>query len=613
MGPTKKSQQPKAADSSEKAGAKIHAAMEHSGQHKPLQPTPPALEDTPVLDRLLHANMVKCCGVSPVTLTLAWLDWTLHLSISPGKQMELAQSAGKKNWRLFSHLLGKLLMLSGPDSCIDPQPRDRRFSDDAWKKWPYSFYHQSFLLTEQWWQEATGTVRGVTRHHSELLEFVSRQWLDMAAPVNFPLTNPRVIRQTREQKGGNLLTGARNFIGDMVRTLTNAPPSGSEQYKVGESLAMTPGKVVFQNDLIELIQYSPTTEEVYAEPVLFVPAWIMKYYILDLSPENSMVKYLVDQGHTVFMISWKNPTAKDRNLGFEDYLNMGVMAALDAVNAIVPKQKVQAVGYCLGGTLLTIAAAAMARDNDDRLKSVSLFAAQVDFEEAGELLFFIDESQLAFLEDVMWEQGYLDKFQMAGAFQVLRSADLVCSRVVEPYLLGERHLSDLMAWNADATRMPYRMHAEYLRSLFLNNDLAEGHYLVSGQPVALSDIRVPIFTVSTKFDHVAPWTSVYKVCLYSDTDVTFLLTNGGHNTGIVNPPGNSKNSYQVSTFYDNAKYASPENWVQQASAKEGSWWPEWHQWLADHSGEKTGPPTMGSPRCGYRVLRDAPGQYVLQE
>ena len=613
MDSTKKSRQSKAADIAGKAGAETPAVTEYSGQHKPVHSVPPSLQDTPVLDRLLHANMVKCCGVSPASLTLAWVDWMLHLSTSPGKQMELAKSAGEKNWRLFRHLLGRMLLRDGPECCVDPHPKDRRFSDDAWKKWPYSFYHQNFLLIEQWWQEATGSVRGVTRHHSEILQFVSRQWLDMVAPVNFPQTNPRVIRQTREQKGANLLRGARNFVGDMWRTMTDAPPAGSEQYKVGESLAVTPGKVVFQNDLIELIQYSPATEEVYAEPVLFVPAWIMKYYILDLSPENSMVKYLVDQGHTVFMISWKNPTANDRNLSFEDYLNMGVMEALDAVNAIVPKQKVQAVGYCLGGTLLTIAAAAMARDSDDRLKSISLFAAQVDFEEAGELLFFIDESQLAFLEDVMWEQGYLDKFQMAGTFQVLRSADLVWSRVVEPYLLGERRFNDLMAWNADATRMPYRMHAEYLRSLFLNNDLAEGHYLVDGQPIALTDIRVPIFAVSTRFDHVAPWTSVYKICLYSDTDVTFLLTNGGHNTGIVNPPDKSKHSYQVSTFDDDAKYISPENWVQQAAAREGSWWPEWQQWLAGHSGEKTGPPAVGAPRRGYRVLREAPGQYVLQE
>jgi polyhydroxyalkanoate synthase len=255
----------------------------------------------------------------------------------------------------------------------------------------------------------------------------------------------------------------------------------------------------------------------------------------------------------------------------------------------------------------------MARDNDQRLKSITLFAAQVDFEEAGELLFFIDESQLAFLEDVMWEQGYLDKFQMAGTFQVLRSADLMFSRVVEPYLLGTRRLSDLMAWNADATRMPYRMHSEYLRSLFLNNDLSEGHYLVGGQPISLTDIRVPIFAVSTQFDHVAPWKSVYKIRHCTDTDVTFLLTSGGHNTGIVNPPEGAKGSYQVSTFKSSDKQIPPENWCRQTPVVEGSWWPEWSQWLAGHSGVKTAPPAMGAPKKGYSILGDAPGHYVLQQ
>lgn len=596
------------------AGSNADTSSEFSGQHKHLQPLAPAMQDTPVLDRLLHANMAKLCGISPAAMMSAWFDWMLHLSIAPGKQLELAQSAAEKNLLLFNHLMRKALGSDVPDCCISPQPHDRRFNDAAWKKWPYSLYHQNFLLIEQWWQEAAGSVRGVTRHHADVLQFVARQWLDMAAPVNFALTNPRVIRETREQKGRNLLRGARNLLGDVARGLTNAPPVGAERYKVGESLAVTPGKVVYQNRLIELIQYSPTTEEVYGEPILFVPAWIMKYYILDLSPENSMVKYLVEQGHTVFMISWKNPDSGDRNLGFEDYLKLGVMEALAAVNAIVPKKKVQAVGYCLGGTLLAIAAATMARDNDKRLKSITLFAAQVDFEEAGELLFFIDESQLAFLEDVMWEQGYLDKFQMAGTFQLLRSYDLVWSRLVEPYLLGKRRdISDLMAWNADATRMPFRMHSEYLRTLFLNNDLSEGHYLVDGEPVALTDIRVPIFAVSTQFDHVAPWKSVYKIRFYSDTEVTFLLTSGGHNTGIVNVPGKSKDSYQVSTFKSNDKHIPPEHWCQQAPTHEGSWWPEWSQWLARHSGVKTSPPAMGAPERGYDVLGDAPGQYIFQE
>jgi polyhydroxyalkanoate synthase len=313
------------------------------------------------------------------------------------------------------------------------------------------------------------------------------------------------------------------------------------------------------------------------------------------------------------MISWKNPTAEDRDLGLDDYRRLGVMAALDAIRAIVPERRVHAAGYCLGGTLLAIAAAAMARDGDDRLASATLLAAQTDFTEPGEIMLFLNETEVAFLEDMMWDRGYLESYQMAGAFQLLRSSDLIWSRIVHEYLLGRRQeINDLMAWNADATRLPYRMHSEYLRRLFLDNDLAQGRYEVDGRPITISDIRVPIFAVGTLRDHVAPWTSAYKIHLLTDTDVTFVLTSGGHNAGIVSEPGHPGRSYQIATKRESEMYVDPETWHAATPTREGSWWPDWVGWLQRHSSGKVQPPPMGAPNQGYPTLEDAPGRYVLQ-
>jgi polyhydroxyalkanoate synthase len=354
---------------------------------------------------------------------------------------------------------------------------------------------------------------------------------------------------------------------------------------------------------------------VYAEPVLIVPAPIMKYYILDLSPHNSMVRYLVEQGHTVFVMSWKNPGPEDRDLSMDDYRRLGIRAALRVVEATVPGRKVHAVGYCLGGIMLTTAAAAMARDGEDRLKSLTLFTTELDFTEPGEMMPFIDESQVAWLEDMMWDQGYLDGRQFAGAFQLLRSNDLIWSRILREYLLGRRQgMSDLMAWNADVTRAPFEMHSEVLRSLFLKNDLAEGRYRVDGRPVVLSDIRAPIFCVATVEDHVAPWRSVYKLQLLADTDVTFLLTNGGHNAGVVSEPGHKGRRYQVQTRIEGERYLDPETWQATVPVRDGSWWPEWQGWLAERSSaERIAPPAMGATDQGFPPLGPAPGTYVLQE
>jgi polyhydroxyalkanoate synthase len=413
------------------------------------------------------------------------------------------------------------------------------------------------------------------------------------------------------QDGGqNLVRGFWNAVEDWERAVNGRPPAGTEAFKVGENLAVTPGKVIFRNHLIELIQYTPTTEHVHPEPVLIVPAWIMKYYILDLSQQNSLVKYLRDHGFNVFIVSWKNPTSEDRELGLEDYRRLGIDAAVKAVQEVVPGRKMHAVGYCLGGTLLAIAAAALARNNHDPFKSLTFLAAQVDFTEPGELSLFIDESQVTFLEDMMWHEGYLDARQMSGAFQLLRSNDLIWSRMVRDYLMGERRpMIDLMAWNADSTRMPYRMHSQYLRQLFLNNDLAAGRYRVDERPVALTDIRAPVFAVGTERDHVAPWHSVYKLHLLLDTDVTFLLTSGGHNVGIVSEPGVPRRHYRVRTTIELGLYSDPDTWVRETPERPGSWWPEWCRWLSEHSGPADVPSAKVTSKT---ALSDAPGTYVLQ-
>jgi polyhydroxyalkanoate synthase len=564
--------------------------------------------DRSIIDRVIHALVAKQTGgISPLALWLAYLDWALHLAASPGKQWELGEKTQIALARLQHYAMNWVMRNDGADACITPSAYDKRFAADAWQNWPFNIWHQAFLLQQDLLNNATRNIRGVSRKHRDIVNFCARQALDMVSPSNFPLTNPEVLDRIAKEGGANLARGALNFIEDAVRYAAGERPAGMEPFKVGETLAVTPGKVILRNELAELIQYAPATAEVRSEPVLIVPAWIMKYYVLDLSPHNSLVKYLVHQGFTVFMISWKNPDASYRDFGLDHYRRLGVMAALDAIGSIVPGAKVHTVGYCLGGTLLAIAAAAMARDKDDRIATLTFLATQTDFTDPGELEMFVSESQLAFLETMMEEYGTLDGRQMAATFQLLRSNDLIWSRWLHDYLIGERRQpNDLMAWNADATRMPARMHSEYLREIFLENRLAHGTYLVEGRPVVLRDITAPIFSVATEWDHVAPWRSVYKLRLLVNTDLTFLLTTGGHNAGIVSEPGRRNRIYRVATSHRDDSYIAPDDWQRNLPAREGSWWPEWVAWLNARSTGSAPPPPMGDALC------DAPGRYVFE-
>ena len=579
-----------------------------------LAPSPSPDPDTAAaaLDRVLMARSAPLTsGLSPISLSLAWQDWAQHLASQPGQALRLAAlaQAGAVEWA--GHCASGL--------CSDDETvrRDPRFASEDWRAWPWSGLAHAYKRSERWWDEAM-RLEGLTRHHAEVVRTFAHQWLDLLSPSNLPF-NPEVLRRTRETAGANLVQGAQHALDDWRRDHGLAPLQPPErEFRPGIEVATTPGAVVMRNRLVELIQYAPatTTATVQAEPVLIVPSWIMKYYILDLSPHNSMVRWLTGQGHTVFILSWKNPDAGDADLGMDDYLRLGVFDSLARIAELVPDESVHACGYCLGGTLLSIAAAALARpgqvEGAERLAplaSVSLLAAETDFSEPGELGVLIDEAQVQLLEAVMAERGFLSGRQMAGSFQFLHSRDLVWSTRMQEYLLGQRSQpSDLMAWNADVTRMPARMHGEYLRRCYLHNDLAEDRYPVEGRPVSLSDIRQPLFVVGTEKDHVSPWRSVYKVLRLTETALTFVLTSGGHNAGIVSEPGHPKRHYALLACGAEDPWMSPDDWQRAAPRHEGSWWTAWHDWLLAHGSGRQVPAREIAPEA---ALMPAPGEYVM--
>ena len=570
-------------------------------------------EETPTerLDRELHAAAAPFTGgLSPVSLSLALADWAWHLGVSPGKQMDLAARAVQL---AQDTLLGADLP---PAGVADDDPR---FRHEAWAAWPFNVMRSGFRNVETWWREAA-QLPGMTRHHAEMTDFFARQVLGLFTPANWLPTNPVVLHENAKAFGAPLMRGIGNWLEDLsVDPGVVQAAQREAHFKVGRDVAATPGKVVLRNRLVELIRYDAQTPTVHPEPVFIVPSWINKFYILDLSPHNSMVRYLVGQGHTVYMLSWLNPDAADHELTMDDYLQLGLFDTLAAIARLGQKAAgVHAVGYCLGGTLLAIAAAALgsrsAVADADRLaplKSLTLLAAQTDFSEPGELGLFIDESQVAYLRELMREKGYLTGGQMAGSFQFLHSRDLVWTRRMREYLMGEREQpSDLMAWNLDTTRMPARMHNEYLTSLYLRNALATGSYRVGGrhgQVVSLADLRLPMFVVGTSRDHVSPWRSVYKLHLLSEAEITFALASGGHNAGIVSEPGHARRSYLIATRPAHGPWIEPDDYERTAARHEGSWWPAWQHWLVAHSSAEQKARSL--PR-GV-VLGNAPGEYVL--
>lgn len=564
------------------------------------------------LDRFMRAGAARLTlGLSPHAIGAAWFDWWVHLMRSPGRRTDIMAAATSHQMRLLRYMLGCGLGQSA-EPPFAPDPDDHRFDAEDWHRPPACFYAQCHLALESWSRLATMQIRGMSEKHAQRVAFMTRQMLDVLSPTNNPWTNPVIAKRILENGGLSVWKGAWNLMEDLDREVSGEPPRSSANFQVGQNVAVTAGTVVFRTHLFELIMYRPTTPAVQKEPVLIVPAWIMKYYILDLEPETSLVRFLVDRGHTLFMISWINPGQEDRDLALDDY-RRAVMAAIDAVSDAFPDTGIHLAGYCLGGTIAAIAAATMARDNDTRLSSLTLLAAQTDFSEAGEMMLFVDESQISTLEDMMWAQGVLRGREMSGAFHILRAKDLVWSRIVNEYVLGERPQPfAIQAWSEDLTRMPYKMHSEYLRGLFLENRLSAGRFAVEGRVIALQDISTPMFVVGTESDHIAPWRSVYKAHLFTDCELTFVLTNGGHNAGIVAGRDNPRRHYRMDVRQPNDLYRDPATWASATRPQRGSWWPAWSDWLTRLSAGTVESRPDDIARGPLRPIEPAPGRYVLQ-
>lgn len=547
-------------------------------------------------------------SADPLNIGNAFMEMTARMMADPSKLVQAQMTLWQDYLTLWQRTTQRFLG-GEADPVIRPSKEDRRFKDQAWdENTLFDYIKQSYLLTARWMQHTVKEVEGLDDKTAKKVDFYTRQFVDAMAPSNFVMTNPQVLRATLESGGENLVKGLENLLGDLERGKGQLAISMTDykKFKVGENIAVTPGKVIYQNELMQLIQYNPTTEQQFRRPLLIIPPWINKFYILDLRPQNSLVKWLTDQGHTVFIISWVNPTEELADKTWEDYMDLGPLAAFDAMEKATGEREVNVIGYCIGGTLLSSTLAYMAAKGDDRVKSAMYLVTLTDFTEPGELSVFIDEEQLGALEQKMSSQGYLNGQSMATTFNMLRANDLIWSFVVNNYLLGKDPFPfDLLYWNSDSTRMPAAMHSFYLRNMYQRNLLAKpGGITVKGVPIDLGTIKVPTFMLSTREDHITPWKSTYSATQLYGGPVKFVLAASGHIAGVVNPPSADKYSH----FLNPKCPKSPDAWLEGAKEVPGSWWPEYARWVQKFGGGKVPARTPGDGKL--KPIEDAPGSYV---
>jgi len=548
-------------------------------------------------------------GVSnPTAIGAAFFEMTARMMSDPARLVQAQLSLWHDYMTLWQRTAQRFLGGGDAEPVAEAAADDRRFRDKAWSDNAlFDFIKQSYLLTARCIQSAVKNVEGLDERTARKVDFYTRQFVDALAPSNFVMTNPEVLRATVESRGENLVSGLKNLLDDLERGKGRLAIRMTDMaaFRIGDNVAATPGKVVFQNDLMQLIQYAPTTETVKRRPLLIIPPWINKFYILDLRPTNSFIRWAVAQGHTVFVISWVNPDERLAAKSFEDYMREGPLAALDAMHEATGEREANVIGYCLGGTLLSATLAYMTAKRDNRVKSATYLVTMVDFAEAGELAVFIDEEQLSALEERMGKKGYLEAHDMHTTFNMLRANDLIWSFVVNNYLLGKSPFPfDLLYWNADSTRMPAAMHSFYLRRMYQENLLVQpAGITLGGVPIDLRRVKTPAFLLSTREDHIAPWRSTYAATQLYAGPVKFVLSASGHIAGVVNPPG-SKYGH-----WDNAQNPpSAEEWLAGATPHADSWWPLWEQWVAHHARGEVPARHPGDGKLA--AIEDAPGSYV---